>query len=189
MSSVAVRLRFFVLSLFVFIFTFNQMLFYIVFTFDWALLWRLGNVFQTIQNCDISCVAQNLSCDIRNHTLWQVAPYENLNQLRILGYLKCAQCRFWSDCANPHAYLKFWFSHMSECTFSDVAVNLLYLFYVSISPRSLIWVFADRVCLLKLSSYPRRNKQNRREGNDQEPIQLSHTPHQRHQKQRNTNTK
>ena len=30
---------------------------------------------------------------------------------------------------------------------------------------------------------------NRREGNDQESIQLSHTSHQRHQRERNTNTK
>ena len=34
-----------------------------------------------------------------------------------------------------------------------------------------------------------RSVQNRREGNDQEPIQLSHTSHQRHQRERNTNTK
>ena len=32
-------------------------------------------------------------------------------------------------------------------------------------------------------------QQNRREGNDQEPIQLSHTFHQIHQRERNTNTK
>ena len=31
--------------------------------------------------------------------------------------------------------------------------------------------------------------ENRREGNDQESIQLSHTSHQRHQRERNTNTK
>ena len=31
--------------------------------------------------------------------------------------------------------------------------------------------------------------QNRREGNDQESIQLSHTSHQRHQRERNTNAK
>ena len=31
--------------------------------------------------------------------------------------------------------------------------------------------------------------QNRREGNDEEPIQLSHTSHQRHQRERNTNMK
>ena len=30
---------------------------------------------------------------------------------------------------------------------------------------------------------------NRKEGNDQESIQLSHTSHQRHQRKRNTNTK
>ena len=31
--------------------------------------------------------------------------------------------------------------------------------------------------------------ENRRDGNDQEPIQLSHTSHQRHQRERNTNMK
>ena len=31
--------------------------------------------------------------------------------------------------------------------------------------------------------------ENRREGNDQEPIQLSNTSHQRHQRERNTNMK
>ena len=31
--------------------------------------------------------------------------------------------------------------------------------------------------------------QNRKEGNDQESLQLSHTSHQRHQRERNTNTK
>ena len=31
--------------------------------------------------------------------------------------------------------------------------------------------------------------QNRKEGNDQESIQLSHTSHQRHQRERNTNAK
>ena len=42
---------------------------------------------------------------------------------------------------------------------------------------------------LEIRSEELAARQNRREGNDQEPIQLSHTSHQRHQRERNTNTK
>ena len=38
----------------------------------------------------------------------------------ILGYSKCAQWRFWSDCANAQADLNLRWAHMSEGTFSDI---------------------------------------------------------------------
>ena len=39
----------------------------------------------------------------------------------ILGYLKCAQWRFWSDCANAQADLNLHWARMTDVTFSDVA--------------------------------------------------------------------
>ena len=37
---------------------------------------------------------------------------------------KCAQWRFWSDCANAQADLNFLWAHISESTFSDVAAQI-----------------------------------------------------------------
>ena len=44
----------------------------------------------------------------------------------ILGYPKCAQWRFWSDCANAQADLNLRWAHMSEGTFSGVEVPLFF---------------------------------------------------------------
>ena len=55
-----------------------------------------------------------------------------MKKLCILSYLKCAQCRFWSDCANVQADLNLRWSHLSEGTFSHVDTHMLcYLFVLS----------------------------------------------------------
>ena len=46
-------------------------------------------------------------------------------KLCILGYPKCAQWRFWSDCANAQAHLKLRLAHMSKGTSSHVAIHLI----------------------------------------------------------------
>ena len=47
-----------------------------------------------------------------------------IQKLCILGYPKCAQWRFWSDCANAQADLNLRWAHMSEGTFAYVAANM-----------------------------------------------------------------
>ena len=46
-------------------------------------------------------------------------------KLCIIGYPKCAQWRFWSDCANAQADQKVRWAHMSEGTFSAVLAQRL----------------------------------------------------------------
>ena len=46
-----------------------------------------------------------------------------IEKLCILGYLKCAQRRFWSDCANAQADLNLRWAHMPEGPFSDVTAG------------------------------------------------------------------
>ena len=43
-----------------------------------------------------------------------------------LGYPKCVQWRFWSDCANAQAGLNLYWVRMSEDTISDVAAHFDY---------------------------------------------------------------
>ena len=49
-----------------------------------------------------------------------------MKKLCILGYPKCAQWRFWSDCAKAQADLNLRWAHMSEGTFSHITANLLF---------------------------------------------------------------
>ena len=48
-----------------------------------------------------------------------------MKKICILCYPKCDQWRFWSDCAFAQSDLNLHWSHMSEGTFSDVAVHIL----------------------------------------------------------------
>ena len=68
-----------------------------------------------------------------------------MKKLFILGYPKCAQRRFWSDCANAQADLILGWTHISERTFSDIAIPfmlLLYCFSVRcLQTRNLRYVF------------------------------------------------
>ena len=52
-----------------------------------------------------------------------------IKKLCILGYPKCVQWRFWSDCANAQADLNLRWAHMSEAegTYSDAASNQWYM--------------------------------------------------------------
>ena len=52
----------------------------------------------------------------------------------ILGYPKCAQWRFWSECADAQADLNLRWAHMSEGTFSDVA-DQLYIVVTEVRPE------------------------------------------------------
>ena len=47
-----------------------------------------------------------------------------MKKLCILGYLKCAQWRFWSDCTNVQADLNLHWAQMSKGTFSGIAVQI-----------------------------------------------------------------
>ena len=47
-----------------------------------------------------------------------------MKKLCILGYQKCAQWRFWSDCMNAQTYLNFHWAHITEGMFSDVTADL-----------------------------------------------------------------
>ena len=47
-------------------------------------------------------------------------------KLFILGYPKCTQWRFWSDCANSQADRIFPWAHICEGTFSEVAASFKY---------------------------------------------------------------
>ena len=84
-----------------------------------------------------------LSRIVRNCTFMTCAPNKDSNQythphsltrvfvgcmkkLCILGYPKCAQCRFLSDSANAQADLNLRWVHISEGTLSDVAAHLYF---------------------------------------------------------------
>ena len=75
--------------------------------------------------------------NVRKRTLRHVNPTKaqisryirvfvvRMKKLCILGYPKCAQRRFWSDCANAQTDLNLRWAHMSEGTFPDVAAQIL----------------------------------------------------------------
>ena len=54
-----------------------------------------------------------------------------MKKVYILAYSKCAQWRFWSDCANAHADLNLRWAHMSEGPFSNVRAQMVILFLFS----------------------------------------------------------
>ena len=47
-----------------------------------------------------------------------------MKTLCFLGYPKCAQRRFWSDCANAQADMNLRLAHMFKCTCSDVSAKI-----------------------------------------------------------------
>ena len=49
-----------------------------------------------------------------------------LKKLWTYSYPKCAQRRFWSDCANAKSDLNLRWAHMSKGTFSDVTAHITY---------------------------------------------------------------
>ena len=70
-------------------------------------------------------------------TFWHVRPmikisqhlsdwslFVNMKKPCILGYPKCNQWRFWSDCTNLQAVLNLCLSHIRKQVFSDVAAQL-----------------------------------------------------------------
>ena len=71
----------------------------------------------------------HLSRNLRKHTFWNVRPLKTqtclirvvvvlmIYNLCILSYPKCAQWRFWSDCANAQADLNLQWAYISEGTF------------------------------------------------------------------------
>ena len=56
---------------------------------------------------------------------WSVSAV-HLMKFCILGYPKCAQWRFWSDCTNVQGDLNLCWVHVSEGVFSEVAAHFLY---------------------------------------------------------------
>ena len=50
----------------------------------------------------------------------------HIKKVCILGYPKCAQWRFWSDCANEQADLNLCWAHMSDGTIPDVSVRIVF---------------------------------------------------------------
>ena len=86
------------------------------------------------------------NCNLRKLIYWYVRPTKTQISLRIravwlesslsawrnyiLGYPKCAQWRFWSDCTNAQTNLNLHWAHISKGTFSDVAILIhVYLFW------------------------------------------------------------
>ena len=59
---------------------------------------------------------------LRTCAVWSVFVV-HMKKLCILGYPKCAQWRFWSDCANAQADPTLCWAHMSEGTCSDIAAH------------------------------------------------------------------
>ena len=101
-------------------------------------------------------VHTHLSLDVKETYLLTSLPYEDSNQsghapslirafivlmktFCILGLYRMRQWRFWSDCANAQADLKFRWAHMSASTFSDVAALSLLLLFQS-SGMALQWL-------------------------------------------------
>ena len=77
-----------------------------------------------------------ISHNVRKCTFWHVHPMKTqislrictvwsvfivcMKKLYIIGHLKWAKGRFWSDCTNVQADLNFCLAYMSEGTFSDI---------------------------------------------------------------------
>ena len=105
---------------------------------------RSLNQAEFYESCSSSIVFKSAPeiCAATSETyLLTCAPNEDLNQYArprslirvfvvrtrnfcILGYPKCAQWRFWSDCANAQADLHLRWAHLSRGTFSDIAVRM-----------------------------------------------------------------
>ena len=111
---------------------------------------------------------QHLNRNVRKRTFWHVRPAKTQISLRIcavwpvfvvrmkklciLGYPKCVQWRFWSDCANAQADLNFRWPHMSKVTFPYVeaysfrfelwtlADDIFFFFFQENRPWHLMWV-------------------------------------------------
>ena len=74
--------------------------------------------------------------NVKIHIFWHVRQTHprslirvfvfRLKKLCILDISKCAQWRFWSDCANAQADLNLRWSHMGEGTFNDAVAHLYY---------------------------------------------------------------
>ena len=59
-----------------------------------------------------------------------------MKKVWILGYPKCAQWRFWSDCANAQADLNLRWAHMSKGTFYDFVARLFWLIELGFNDTS-----------------------------------------------------
>ena len=106
-------------------------------------IWKLSvfgseifNIFEQV------CFRNEISLYIR--AVWSYVV--RMKRFCILGLPNCAQRKFFSDCGNLKADLKFRWAHMPEGTFSDVARLLSwyssvfhYSFISSISSRSTIF--------------------------------------------------
>ena len=60
---------------------------------------------------------------LRIREVWSVFVF-SMKKVYTLGYQKCAQWRFWSDCANAQADLNLRLAHRSNGTLSDVVAQL-----------------------------------------------------------------
>ena len=110
--------------------------------------WRKTKLhWKSISNCTWAHISASHWCiiqigiNVTKRTFWR-APNEDSDQparprslirvfvgrmkkLCTLGYPKCAQRRFWSDCANAQADLNLRWAHMSDGTFSDVVARII----------------------------------------------------------------
>ena len=91
--------------------------------FDNAVALYLGRNVRKRTFCNERQTKTQISLSIR--AVW---PESSLSvwkkkQLCILGYLKCAQWRFWSACANAQADLNLRWAHISEDAFSEVPAH------------------------------------------------------------------
>ena len=68
----------------------------------------------------------NIRIVLSNHfrAVWSVLVV-HMKKLCICGHPKCAQWRFWSDCANAQADLNLRWAHTSEGTLSEVATHIM----------------------------------------------------------------
>ena len=95
-------------------------------------------------------------------TTWENVPSESCAHWRfkltwalcIPGNPKCAQWRFWSDCANAQADLNLHLACMSECTSADVAARI-YIKRNSVLPE-IAKPFHQLRCIVLVKLYVRK---------------------------------
>ena len=86
----------------------------IIFAFSHGYCWKMS--------CHVCQTRTQIS--LHTCTVWSVFIV-CMTKLCIHCYLKCAQWRFWSDCANAQSDLNLRWAHMSEGTFSEIATQIL----------------------------------------------------------------
>ena len=84
--------------------------------------WTVSIFWPNKQNNIWATAWENVHSDVCIHVF-----IVSMKKLCIIGYNKCTQWRFWSDCVNAQADLNLHYAYVSEGLFTDTEAHLYYL--------------------------------------------------------------